>query len=85
MAGQIHVIGHPLVQHKLTLLRAKETSTGNFRALVRESARDHRRTLQCALAEPRAHRLHDRLKLPRAHRLAVEPLPHLDDQILLRP
>ena len=36
MAGQIHVIGHPLVQHKLTLLRAKETSTGNFRALVRE-------------------------------------------------
>jgi uracil phosphoribosyltransferase len=36
MAGQIHVIGHPLVQHKLTLMRMKETSTGNFRALVRE-------------------------------------------------
>jgi uracil phosphoribosyltransferase len=36
MAGQIHVIGHPLVQHKLTLMRMKETSTGNFRALLRE-------------------------------------------------
>jgi uracil phosphoribosyltransferase len=36
MAGQIHVIGHPLVQHKLTLMRMKDTSTGNFRALLRE-------------------------------------------------
>jgi uracil phosphoribosyltransferase len=36
MAGQIHVIGHPLVQHKLTLMRMKDTSTGQFRALLRE-------------------------------------------------
>ena len=36
MAGDVHVIGHPLVQHKLTLLRRKETSTSEFRALVAE-------------------------------------------------
>jgi uracil phosphoribosyltransferase len=30
------VIAHPLVQHKLTLLRKKETTTGDFRRLCRE-------------------------------------------------
>jgi len=30
------VIAHPLVQHKLTLMRMKETSTSSFRALLRE-------------------------------------------------
>lgn len=30
------VIDHPLVQHKLTLLRKKETTTGDFRRLARE-------------------------------------------------
>jgi len=36
MAGQVHVIGHPLVQHKLSLMRMKDTSTSTFRALTRE-------------------------------------------------
>ena len=36
MAGDVHVIDHPLVQHKLSLLRRKETSTSEFRALVAE-------------------------------------------------
>lgn len=36
MAGQVYVIGHPLVQHKLTLMRSKETSTSTFRNLLRE-------------------------------------------------
>jgi uracil phosphoribosyltransferase len=36
VAGKLLVIDHPLVQHKLTLMRRKETSTGNFRRLVRE-------------------------------------------------
>jgi uracil phosphoribosyltransferase len=36
MAGQVYVIGHPLVQHKLTLMRAKDTSTSTFRNLLRE-------------------------------------------------
>ena len=36
MAGQVHVIAHPLVQHKLTLMRMKDTSTSLFRALLRE-------------------------------------------------
>jgi uracil phosphoribosyltransferase len=32
----VTVIDHPLVQHKLTLLRKKETTTGDFRRLCRE-------------------------------------------------
>jgi len=36
MAHNVHVIDHPLVQHKLTLLRKKETSTTSFRRLLNE-------------------------------------------------
>ena len=32
----VTVISHPLVQHKLTLMRKKETSTARFRQLLRE-------------------------------------------------
>jgi len=32
----LHVIDHPLVQHKLTIMRKKETSTAKFRALAQE-------------------------------------------------
>ncbi|MGH7292535.1 MAG: uracil phosphoribosyltransferase, partial [Myxococcota bacterium] len=34
--GGIHLIDHPLVQHKMTLLRRKEASTKSFRQLVNE-------------------------------------------------
>jgi uracil phosphoribosyltransferase len=36
MARELHVIDHPLVQHKLTLLRDKQLSTRGFRALTQE-------------------------------------------------
>ena len=36
MAGTVVVIDHPLVQHKLTKMRDKETSSANFRRLLRE-------------------------------------------------
>src|SRR5689334_556192 len=36
MPGKVHVIEHPLVQHKLSLMRSKETSTSTFRNLLRE-------------------------------------------------
>src|SRR6266487_2714699 len=36
MAGTVGVIDHPLVQHKLTLLRKAETSAAVFRTLLRE-------------------------------------------------
>jgi uracil phosphoribosyltransferase len=36
--GGLHLIDHPLVQHKLTLLRRKEASTKTFRQLVNEIA-----------------------------------------------
>jgi uracil phosphoribosyltransferase len=34
----VHELGHPLIQHKLALLRDRERSTNGFRALVREIA-----------------------------------------------
>ena len=33
---EVHVIDHPLVQHKLTLMRKRETSTNSFRQLLEE-------------------------------------------------
>ncbi|HWG05085.1 MAG TPA: uracil phosphoribosyltransferase, partial [Beijerinckiaceae bacterium] len=32
----VHVIGHPLVQHKLTLMRDVSCSTKSFRQLLNE-------------------------------------------------
>jgi uracil phosphoribosyltransferase len=34
--NNVHVFNHPLVQHKLTLMRKKETSTNGFRRLLNE-------------------------------------------------
>lgn len=34
----LHIIDHPLVQHKLSIMRKKETSTTEFRTLLREIA-----------------------------------------------
>ena len=36
--GELHIIDHPLVQHKITLLRDKNTGTKEFRELVSEIA-----------------------------------------------
>ena len=36
MSRAVHVIDHPLVQHKLTLMRRKDTSTKSFRELAHE-------------------------------------------------
>ena len=33
---QVHLVDHPLVQHKLTLMRKKEASTNSFRTLLNE-------------------------------------------------
>lgn len=35
-APEVHLIDHPLVQHKLTLMRQKDRSTSNFRRLLHE-------------------------------------------------
>lgn len=34
--NNLTIVDHPLVQHKLTIMRKKETSTGSFRRLLRE-------------------------------------------------
>ena len=34
--SQVHVLDHPLVQHKLTLMRKKDASTNTFRHLLNE-------------------------------------------------
>ena len=36
MLDHLNVVTHPLVQHKLTLMRDKSTSTAGFRRLLRE-------------------------------------------------
>jgi uracil phosphoribosyltransferase len=36
MKRELNVISHPLVQHKLTLMRRRDTSTTSFRALLSE-------------------------------------------------
>ena len=36
MPRTVHVFDHPLIQHKLTLMRRKETSTTSFRRLLNE-------------------------------------------------
>jgi uracil phosphoribosyltransferase len=38
MSDNVQVINHPLIRHKLALLRDKKTSTQDFRNLVRETA-----------------------------------------------
>ena len=34
--SQIHVIDHPIIQHKLTIMRKKETGSKDFRGLLKE-------------------------------------------------
>jgi uracil phosphoribosyltransferase len=36
MPAEVHVVSHPLVQHKLTLMRRKHTSVNQFRQLLEE-------------------------------------------------
>ena len=36
MSGKVHVMDHPLVAHKLTILRDKNTSVKDFREIVSE-------------------------------------------------
>ena len=36
MAGNVTLVDHPLIRHKLTLMRKKDTSTASFRRLLRE-------------------------------------------------
>lgn len=36
--SEVHIIQHPLVQHKLTLMRRKDASTNSFRRLLNELA-----------------------------------------------
>ena len=36
MSQHLTIVDHPLVQHKLSIMREKNTSTGSFRRLLRE-------------------------------------------------
>ncbi len=36
--GELHIIDHPLIQHKLTIMRMQETGSKDFRELLREIA-----------------------------------------------
>ena len=37
--ANVHILDHPLIQHKLTIIRDKETGTKTFREVVNEIAR----------------------------------------------
>ena len=45
--SNVHLIDHPLVQHKLSLMRNKEASTNSFRRLLHLD--EHRLPLACVL------------------------------------
>ena len=34
--GQLHICNHPVLQHKLTILRSSATHSGTFRAVLKE-------------------------------------------------
>ena len=36
--SQLHVIDHPMIQHKLTIMRDKNTGSKDFRELLKEIA-----------------------------------------------
>ena len=36
--AKLHIIDHPLIQHKISLMRDKNTGTKEFRELVNETA-----------------------------------------------
>ena len=36
MSKNVHLINHPLIQHKLSMMRGKDTNTQDFRILLRE-------------------------------------------------
>ena len=36
--SKVHVINHPMIQHKLTIMRQKETGSKDFRELLNEIA-----------------------------------------------
>ena len=43
MNGKVHVMDHPLVAHKLTIMRDKHTSVKDFRDGQRDRHADHLR------------------------------------------
>ena len=34
--SQVHIIDHPMIQHKLTIMRDKDTGSKDFRELLKE-------------------------------------------------
>ena len=65
MAEHLTVVSHPLVQHKLTLMREKDTSTASFRQLLREISLRHWRAVVTKEAlVGLANALHARTGLP---------------------
>ena len=41
--SKVHVVNHPLVQHKLTLMRQKDCGTKDFRQLLEEISHQQRK------------------------------------------
>ncbi|WP_208352501.1 uracil phosphoribosyltransferase [Pseudaestuariivita rosea] len=68
MSDHLTVVTHPLVQHKLTLMRRRETSTAEFRRLLRE------------ISQLLAYEI--TRELPLAHRTIETPLTEMEAPVL---
>ena len=49
MGNNIHILNHPLLQHKLSILRDEHTGTNEFRKVVSEIASLMRPPVTCPL------------------------------------
>lgn len=68
MQEHLTIVKHPLVQHKLTLMREKDTSTAVFRQLLRE------------ISQLLAYEVTD--KLPMTTRMIETPMQKMDSPVL---
>lgn len=68
MQEHLTIVKHPLVQHKLTLMREKDTSTAVFRQLLRE------------ISQLLAYEVTD--KLPMTTRMIETPMQEMDSPVL---
>src|SRR5438046_2329779 len=76
--SSLTVVAHPLVQHKLSLMRDRNTSTAEFRRLLREIslllACDARREFPLAAAEIQTPLERARVPLLAGHKLCLVPI-----------
>jgi hypothetical protein len=80
MLNHLTVVTHPLVQHKLSIMRDKETSTASFRKLLREVLS----LTRCGKLHQQGQQLLVWLTCHLLHVLGVAILPRRRNDVLVR-